>query len=161
MRLAPATESDLEVLRALNEAAVPAVNGVPPATLRRLWGLAELFPVAHGDGAPLGLLVLLRPGMDYESPNYRWFAGRYAGLLYVARLVVEAGARRHGVARALYGEPWQRACRRRAALACEVNLEPPNPGSLASHRRFGFQQVGVQDTEGGSKIVSLMLRRPR
>jgi predicted GNAT superfamily acetyltransferase len=161
VRLAPVTESDLEVLRALNEAAVPAVNSVSLATLRRLWGLAELFPVAHGDGAPLGFLVLLGPGVDYESPNYRWFAGRYADFLYVDRVVVEAGARRHGVGRALYGEAWQRACRRRAPLACEVNLEPPNPGSLAFHRSFGFHQVGVQDTEAGSKTVSLMLRRPR
>jgi predicted GNAT superfamily acetyltransferase len=160
VRLAPATDADLEALQRLNEAAVPAVNSVPVVTLRRFLEMAELFLVAHGGGVPRGFLVLLGPGAGYASPNDHWFARRYADFLYVDRVVVHAGLRRCGVGRALYGEAWQRACRRRAPLACEVNLEPPNPGSLAFHRGFGFRQVGVQDTEGGSKTVSLMLRRP-
>lgn len=43
-------------------------------------------------------------------------------------------------------------------LACEVNLDPPNPRSLEFHRRFGFEQVGMQKTEGGKKTVSLMTK---
>ncbi len=160
-RIAPLADPDLAALHALNEAAVPAVNSVPEATLRELGGMAEAFPVAHGAQGPCGFLVLLAPGADYASPNYRWFARRYADFLYVDRVVVAAAARRHGVGRALYAEAWHRACRRGAPLTCEVNLDPPNPGSLAFHRRLGFSQVGVQRTDGGAKTVCLMVRRPR
>jgi len=159
-RIAPLAETDFAALQVLNEAAVPAVNSLPEAALRGIAGMAEAVSVAHAPGGPCGFLVLLAPGADYASPNYRWFARRYADFLYVDRVVVAAGARRRGVGQALYAEAWHRACRRGAPLACEVNLDPPNPGSVAFHRGLGFRQVGVQRTEGGGKTVSLMVRRP-
>ena len=160
-RIAPLTDPDLAALQAMNESAVPAVNSVPVAALRALRDMAEAFAVAHGAQGPCGFLVLLAPGADYASPNYRWFAQRYADFLYVDRVVVAPEARRHGVGQALYADAWHRACRRGAPLTCEVNLDPPNPASLAFHRRLGFSQVGVQRTEGGAKTVSLMIRRPQ
>jgi predicted GNAT superfamily acetyltransferase len=44
----------------------------------------------------------------------------------------------------------------RAEVTCEVNLDPPNPGSEAFHARLGFKQVGVQSTKGGAVTVSLL-----
>ena len=44
-------------------------------------------------------------------------------------------------------------------MTCEVNLRPPNPGSMAFHRAMGFDEVGTQNTEGGSKTVSLLVKR--
>lgn len=41
-------------------------------------------------------------------------------------------------------------------LTCEVNLDPPNPGSLRFHERLGFVPVGIQ--EAGGKQVQLMAR---
>jgi hypothetical protein len=41
-------------------------------------------------------------------------------------------------------------------VTAEVNMEPPNPGSLAFHHRLGFREVGQQDTYGGSVRVSLL-----
>ena len=43
-------------------------------------------------------------------------------------------------------------------VTCEVNLEPPNPASLAFHARLGFRQVGEQVTKGGSVRVALLAR---
>ena len=44
-------------------------------------------------------------------------------------------------------------------LTCEVNLRPPNEGSIAYHERHGFKRVGTQETEGGSKEVAMMEKR--
>ena len=41
-------------------------------------------------------------------------------------------------------------------VVCEVNLDPPNPGSDAFHERLGFRVVDEQDT--GDKRVALMVR---
>ena len=42
-------------------------------------------------------------------------------------------------------------------LTCEVNLKPPNDGSILFHEKYGFEQVGTQETDGGEKEVSLMV----
>jgi predicted GNAT superfamily acetyltransferase len=41
-------------------------------------------------------------------------------------------------------------------VTCEVNLDPPNPESLAFHARLGFARVGEQETKGGSVTVALL-----
>ena len=38
-------------------------------------------------------------------------------------------------------------------LVCEVNLEPPNPGSDAFHTKMGFAEVGRAELEPGGKWV--------
>ena len=63
-----------------------------------------------------------------------------------------------GIGRRLYEsvEDWARGqgCR---WLAAEINLEPPNPGSLEFHRRMGFVPIGQQAYPGG-KVLSMQLR---
>jgi predicted GNAT superfamily acetyltransferase len=41
-------------------------------------------------------------------------------------------------------------------LFCEVNVRPRNETSLAFHEAIGFREVGQQDTDGGTKRVSLL-----
>ena len=54
----------------------------------------------------------------------------------------------------LYRELFDRA---RAAghdrIVCEVNLDPPNPGSDAFHAKMGFAEVGRAELEPGGKLV--------
>jgi len=42
-------------------------------------------------------------------------------------------------------------------LALEVNVDPPNEGSLRFHERLGFVEVGQQDTPYGIR-VSMQMR---
>jgi len=42
-------------------------------------------------------------------------------------------------------------------ITCEVNLKPKNDESLLFHKKYGFEQVGTQETDGGKKEVSLMV----
>ena len=62
------------------------------------------------------------------------------------------------VTRRFYAD-FERCARERGApvLLCEVNLVPPNEGSLRFHARQGFEPVGTLDTTGG-KTVSLLAR---
>lgn len=157
----PVTPADLDRLVELNRAAVPAVNDIDVEEMRWLVEHAEL-PVAVVDAAHpdavLGFVLALRPGLDYASENYRWFSERGADFVYVDRIVVADGHRGAGLGAALYGAVFERARALGASeVECEVNVEPPNPGSMAFHARLGFGEVGRQSTKGGAAIVALLV----
>ncbi|HUW03781.1 MAG TPA: GNAT family N-acetyltransferase [Acidimicrobiales bacterium] len=138
----------------LNEAAIPAVTPMSVGDFDYYAGVAEHF-VVIGDGA--GFLILIGPGVaDYESPNYRWFSGRYDDFLYVDRIVVAEGQRGSGLGRSLYDFAVDRAGPR--PVLAEVNLRPRNDVSLVFHEAFGFEQVGAQQVEGGAKEVAMLCR---
>ncbi|MFB2586008.1 GNAT family N-acetyltransferase [Herbiconiux liukaitaii] len=159
----PLTDVDLDRLIELNRAAVPAVNDIDRTEMAALVAQAELavavVDAAHPD-AVLGFVLALRPGLDYASENYRWFSARGADFLYVDRIVVADGYRSAGLGAALYGAVFDRARELGAEeVECEVNVEPPNPGSMAFHGRLGFEEVGRQSTKGGAAVVALLVHQ--
>jgi predicted GNAT superfamily acetyltransferase len=106
---------------------------------------------------PLGLVITITPGNDYDSENYRWFEQRGGEFLYVDRIVVAEGMRGRGLGQILYERVFAEAeLAGLTEVTCEVNLDPPNPGSLAFHDRLGFVQIGEQVTKGGSVRVALL-----
>ncbi|MFQ5556690.1 MAG: GNAT family N-acetyltransferase [Acidimicrobiales bacterium] len=160
----PMSRSDLDAVLELNNAAVPAVNELTMADLEWFAEVAHTFLVVDrgggGDGSVAGFLIGLDgPGLDYHSLNYRWFSERYDRFVYVDRIVVAESARGRGTGGSLYDAfaVEGRADGHHVMLA-EVNLRPPNAGSLRFHRRHGFVRVGEQDTEGGAKRVTLLAR---
>lgn len=42
-------------------------------------------------------------------------------------------------------------------VAAEIDINPPNPGSLKFHEKFGFREVGKQTVAQGKKVVSLQV----
>lgn len=159
MPIEDATEQDLPAIHALNQAEVPAVSDITFAELEWFFAHAAGLRVARIDGALAGFLLGLGPGLDYASPNYRWFSARYPDFYYIDRLAVDAAWRRRGVARALYEDAELRAGRAGAPLlACEVNERPRNDASLAFHEALGFEPVGRQETDAGGKAVVMLVR---
>lgn len=159
MRIRAVADGDLDALLALNNGAVPAVNALRRDDLARFATAVPHFKVAVLDGATAGMMIALGPGLDYDSPNYRWFERRYEAFLYVDRIVVGPAVRSPGVGAALYDDLAAAACARGVPLlACEVNLRPANDRSRHFHERLGFRGVGTQDTENGAKTVQLMVR---
>jgi hypothetical protein len=107
----------------------------------------------------LGFVLTLLPGVGYASENYRWFSERYNEFIYVDRIVVSEQARNRGVGVELYRLVTEYAGKNGVPrVLCEVNLEPPNPGSLRFHKRIGFVEVGEQRTKGGTYRVSLLAK---
>ena len=151
--------ADLAAVHALNEAAVPAVNSIAREAFRRFARDSAYFRVAEEGGTILGFLLGRTPEAEYNSPNFVWFRERYPDFVYVDRIVVGEAAQGTGLGRRFYGR-FEEFGRERGSpiLACEVNLRPRNERSLRFHHRFGFTEVGRQETEEGRKLVSLMVK---
>ncbi len=139
-------------LLALNNAEAEAVNALDAAGFadlaRAAWAL-----LATGEPARAFLLALDQTA-SAQGPNHAWFLARFPRFAYVDRVVVAPAAQGRGVGRALYAALQGRA---RAAgiglLGCEVNLDPPTPGSLAFHERLGFARLGeATDPRNGKRV---------
>ncbi len=156
--LRPLVAADLDDVLRLNQANVPQVGDLDHAQLAAVVAECSLTTVAHDPAGRLaGFVLVLGPGASYASPNYRWFAQRYDDFRYVDRIAVSAAAHRSGLGRRLYREVFDHARERGApVVTAEVNVDPPNPVSTAFHTAMGFDEVGRQDTYGGTVTVALM-----
>ena len=167
--LRPIGPDDLGAVLALNNEWVPEVSELDADRLDHILGQASLALLAVDpgpDGADdqlLGLVIVIAPGADYDSPNYRFFEG--AGVpgaegtefRYVDRIIVATAAHRRGVGRLLYDAVFDHAAVEGAPrVTCEVNVDPPNPVSLAFHSSLGFAEVGRQSNYGGEVTVAFM-----
>ncbi len=156
--LRDATAADFPAILALNEAFVSVLSPLDHARLARLHAQAALHRVIEQDGRVDAFLLVLREGADYDSPNYRWFAQRHARFLYVDRVVVAGTTQARGAGGTLYRDLLALAVEQGVPLiACEFDLEPPNPASARFHAAMGFREVGRQALDGGRKTVSLQL----
>lgn len=153
-----AAAHDHAAVLALNNLATPHVNELSTRDFAWLVAHAEYFRVAEDDAGLAAFVLALRPGLDYWSLNYRWFLDRGDDFLYLDRVVVADRARGRGIGRAMYDDIDRFASPTWRRIVLEVNLRPPNPGSLAFHERLGFRRVGVREDECGAKAVVLMER---
>ena len=84
---------------------------------------------------------------------------RYPRFVYVDRIVVAPSARGRGLARQLYDTLIGKAgVAGHQRIVCEVNLDPPNPGSDRFHAALGFAEVGSASIHGGTKRVRYLAR---
>jgi predicted GNAT superfamily acetyltransferase len=154
--LRDARPADFPVILDLNAAFVAVLSPLDGKRLAQLHAHAALHRVIENEGRIEAFLLAFREGADYDSPNYRWFAQRYARFLYVDRIVVAADTHARGAGSMLYRDAIALA-RRDAVpiITCEFDIEPPNPASARFHASQGFREVGRQQLHGGRKTVSL------
>ena len=152
------THADLDVVVEINNAGDPAVPVATREELERLFEMSSYRRAALDSGGNLvGFALALDPGADYDSENYVFFESRFDNHLYIDRIVLADAARGLGLGTALYEDLFAFArAEGRQTVTCEVNLDPPNPGSLRFHRRFGFEDVDTQATKGGQVVVQLL-----
>jgi len=122
--------------------------------LRALLDWSAAAPAVVTGGQLDAFLLGFGPGSAYDSVNYRWFADRLDRFAYVDRVIVSPEAQGRGLARQLYDAF---AAQTPGPLVCEVNSEPPNPGSDAFHARLGFAEMG-RATLGPGKAVRYLIR---
>ncbi len=151
-----ARPTDFVAILELNEAAVPNVNSISTSTLENLHEQSCLFCLAMVSSNLAGFLLALPETASYDSPNFRFFKDRFPQFAYVDRIVVDEDYRRHGVGRRLYAALFDDVRNNKPLVACEVNLIPPNPDSVRFHENLGFEEVGQQETDQGTKRVSLL-----
>jgi uncharacterized protein len=101
-------------------------------------------------------LLALRETATYDSPNFGWFAARYPRFLYIDRVVVSAAHQGQGLGRRLYDDLIAFArTTGTERVACEFDVDPPNPASERFHAGYGFVEVGTQHVGPARKRVSL------
>ncbi|MDV6332479.1 GNAT family N-acetyltransferase [Asticcacaulis sp. 201] len=155
---APLDPALLANLHRLNQDHAEALSSLSLASLERLIGGAHLAAtVDDGDG----LVIVCDQASDYDSPNFLWFKARYDRFVYVDRIVVSDTRRGEGLARQLYDTVFAAArADGHSQVVCEVNYDPPNPGSDAFHDRLGFVEVGravLADRGKGVRYLRLAL----
>ena len=151
-------DRDLVAVTAINNDGYPAVPISSVDEMRALVDLSCVALVAENDDHEiLGFVVAMDPGLSYESENYAFFEKSFESHLYIDRIVLSEQSRGLGLGGQFYQRIFDKArADGRSAVTCEVNLEPPNPGSLRFHRRWGFVDVDTQPTKGGQVVVQLL-----
>jgi len=151
------TQSDVESIWLINEQGLPGTGKV---TLQEISYLLELSTFSLGvfsNDELLGFVICLSPGTDYGSLNYAWFNTRYDEFIYVDRIAVSTGYRDRGIGSLLYKEVVSYSNQYSIPIVAEVNLNPPNPGSMRFHERFQFEEIGILEHE--DKSVTMLLRK--
>jgi hypothetical protein len=151
-------EHELDLVLALNNAAGPGILPMDAAKLRFFWEHADYFRVAEKDGLLAGFLVALSHEAAHDSPNFRWFAERYAQFLYIDRIVVASTRRGTGVGRVFYADVQSYAEMHVPQLAAEVFLESSSHPALLFHGSFGFREVGQQVMPGTNLRAAMLVK---
>lgn len=152
----PITSADFAWIAALN-----AINEVETSKIDVAWLEAMSREWFSGSAANErdGYLIVFDQTARYGSPNFKWFADRFARFAYVDRIVVDSRARGQGLARELYAAAFEAARQSgHDRIVCEVNFDPPNPASDAFHAKLGFAEIG-RATLANGKTVRYLERR--
>ncbi|MEI8023025.1 MAG: GNAT family N-acetyltransferase [Actinomycetota bacterium] len=151
--------SDIDAALELNNLNIPAVGELDRAQLEFLLE-HSLYAFAIGDKQLHAFCITFAPGAPYTSVNYQWFSQNYSDFVYLDRIVVSEKMRNNSLGAKLYAAVEQRMLKDRCApiLTCEVNLNPPNTGSIRFHNRIGFSEVGQQESKPGL-TVSLLAKK--
>ncbi len=139
-----------EDFRALNNAFARETSFLDEDAWQDLVTVARF---AYGVAPADGFMIAMDQDSNYEGLNFQWFKARYDRFAYTDRIVIAASAHGRGLGKALYMRLFDDA---RAAghvrVACEINIDPPNPGSIAFHEKLGFASVGEQLLPNGKTV---------
>ena len=157
MDIVALSTSDIDAMWAINEQGLPGTGKVSKKEIVQLLEFSSLSVGAYDQGELVGFVICLPPKTAYGSLNYAWFNEHYESFVYVDRIAVSEENRNKGVGSALYDHVVSYSKQHGAPVAAEVNREPPNPGSMRFHNRFGFEEVGV--LHHAEKSVTMFLKQ--
>jgi len=156
---APLTHEHVEAMWKINEEGLPGLGKVNSREMAALLEKSCYGLGAFRGESLAGFVLCLHPKSSYGSLNYAWFNARYSAFLYVDRIAVGTEERNSGIGALLYEAVSTRAREEGVPIAAEVNLDPPNPGSMRFHQRHGFSQVGTLSHP--TYTVAMMMKSQR
>jgi uncharacterized protein len=155
-RIRDLTEPDRAGFLCINADSAPAVSRLDSIAATALLSAADIAWVAEIDGRLAGYLVGFLSTSNYDGEEFSWFKKSRNGFVYVDQIAIASPFRGHGIGRHLYTELFRwsldNTC---STVVCEVNLQPPNPASLAFHERCGFSRVGQLAVSDGREVALL------
>lgn len=159
MVISEITNKELPQILKINEASVNFLSPLNSDLLVELIKQGKYHKIVILDGKVVAFILTLEKDANYLSPNYLWFKNKYNTFLYVDRIVVAKEYRRQGIGDFIYSQVIEYASKNGFEyLTCEIDIEPPNPGSIKFHDKHKFVEVGKQWIYGGIKQVSLRTR---
>jgi predicted GNAT superfamily acetyltransferase len=150
--------ADLQRVLEINNANTPGVSELTKDELQTdLSNSLHALTIDNEHGEVCAFCITFDPNAPDAGVNHRWFAERYKSFVYLDRIAIDSNHQNRGLGALLYQAVEQRMLNSAelSLLCCEVNLEPPNPGSLRFHQRIGFTEVGQQSPQQGY-VVSLL-----
>ena len=145
IKIRPLSKTDVDSIWIINEEGLPGTGKVSHQEIESLLDFASLAVGAYYGENLVGFVICLPPKTAYGSLNYAWFNQRYNQFLYVDRIAVGTQYQNQKIGTILYDFVKSSAREKGIPVTAEVNIQPPNPGSMRFHNRHGFQQVGVLD----------------
>ena len=156
MQSRPLEFGDVNSIWLINEQGLPGTGKVSQDEISALIDLSEFSLGVFQQEKLVGFIICLLPKTEYASLNYAWFNQRYDDFIYVDRVAVSTDHRNNQIGSYLYQKVIDYSTKHDIPITAEVSLEPPNPGSMRFHSRFGFEQVGVLDHQ--EKSVTMLIR---
>ncbi|MSQ46540.1 MAG: GNAT family N-acetyltransferase [Ignavibacteria bacterium] len=150
--------ADLSRVLEINNANTPGVSELTIAELAQdLDNSLHALVIDNELGEVCAFCITFGPDGTNAGINHRWFADRYKSFVYLDRIAIDSNYQNRGLGEVLYQSVEQQMLdsSEHSLLCCEVNLEPPNPGSLRFHQRIGFSEVGRHSPEQGY-VVSML-----
>ena len=150
--------ADLQRVLEINNANTPGVSELTKNELQTdLSNSLHALAIDNEQGEVCAFCITFDPSAPDAGDNHRWFAERYKSFVYLDRIAIDSNHQNRGLGALLYQAVEQRMLdsAEHSLLCCEVNLEPPNPGSLRFHKRIGFTECGVQSTAPGNAVTYL------
>ena len=137
--------ADLSRVLEINNANTPGVSELTLSELETdIQGCLYALAIDNEHGEVCAFCITFAPNAPDAGANHRWFAERYESFVYLDRIAIDSTYQNLGLGALLYQtvEQLMIDSAEHSLLCCEVNLEPPNPGSLSFHKRIGFAEVG-------------------
>ena len=150
--------ADLTRVLAINNANTPGVSELTLSELETdIENCLHALAIDNEHGEVCAFCITFAPDAPDAGANHRWFADRFERFVYLDRIAIDPTYQNLGLGVLLYQSVEQQmiASAQHSLLCCEVNLEPPNPGSLRFHHRIGFTEVGQQSPQQ-NYVVSML-----
>ena len=155
LEMKPLSKTDVDSVWKINEDGLPGTGKVSHEEIEALLDYSSLAVGAYYGEKLVGFVICLPPKTAYGSLNYAWFNQRYNDFLYVDRIAVATQYQNQKIGTLLYDFVKINAIENGIPVTAEVNIQPPNPGSMRFHDRHGFQQVGTLDHD--EKSVAMLV----
>ena len=150
--------ADLARVLEINNANTPGVSELTMSELETdIENCLHALAIDNEHGEVCAFCITFAPNAPDAGVNHQWFAERYESFVYLDRIAIDSNHQNRGLGALLYQTVEQHMLNsaEHSLLCCEVNLEPPNPGSLRFHQRIGFTEVGQHLPQQGY-LVSML-----
>ena len=151
--------ADIPRVLEINNANTPGVSELTFTELETdLENSLHALAIDNEQGEVCAFCITFDPSAPDAGDNHRWFAERYKSFVYLDRIAINSNHQNRGLGALLYQSVEQHMIHSSeySLLCCEVNLEPPNPGSLRFHQHIGFTEVGQSIPEYANYRVSYL-----